>query len=74
MHPIDRLCEEYGITRYRLASDSGIGQSNFSALIYNKSKASNMRLGTAKKIATTLNLTVDELYEKLLEYESEVQP
>ena len=69
LHPIDYLCKEVGISRYRLAKNMGVGYSTLQSLVSRNSAIDNMNVGTLLKIANAINLTLDETYAKLKSYE-----
>lgn len=73
MHAIEMLCEEYGMTRYKLSKDSGVSQDYLTAQVRNGKSSLNIKSIYLKKIADALNLSMDELYYKLSKYESEDQ-
>jgi len=67
-----RLMEEYGFkSRYELAKKTGIGESSVNRIISRDSDWKNTKLGFANRLAKGLGLTVDELIEKLEQYEKD---
>lgn len=68
-HPIDMLCEELGITKYRLAKTMGVKYSSIHSLVSRNTKIENMNVETLKKIATAINLSLEKTYIKLKNYE-----
>lgn len=56
---IKRIADQRGITIYRIAKDGKISNSYMSEIISNKRK--NPSIDIIKKIATVLNVTIDEL-------------
>jgi len=59
---IKRVREEKGISRYRLAKDSGISYSHLTAIEDNKHSPS---LEVVRKIASGLGVTVSELLREI---------
>lgn len=72
MHPIEKLCEEYGVTRYWLANKGKISQSGLSDSVVKNRSIDEMKLGTFRKLAIALNIDVDLLIKKMYEYEKMV--
>ncbi len=68
MHPIEKLCEEYGLTRYSLAKKCGIAESTLTTMIQNKSPIDRIQVGTIIKL-TALGLGEKEIIDKLKEFE-----
>lgn len=71
MHPIDQLCKEFGLTRYSLSKKSGVNDSTLANLVTRNTDVDNMKIGTIKKIAKAVGLSIDELVEKLESYKKE---
>jgi len=69
MHPIEKLCEEYGVTRYWLAKNASISAGGLSDMIKEKRLINDMKVGTLSKIAEVLEVEVGFLIEKLYKYE-----
>lgn len=69
LHPIDYLCKEVGISRYRLAKNMGVAYSTIQSLVSRNSNIDNIDVGTLLKISNAVNLTLDETYAKLKSYE-----
>ncbi|MEW9093986.1 MAG: helix-turn-helix transcriptional regulator [Clostridiaceae bacterium] len=62
---LQEMIKRKGLTNYRLAKDSKIGQATISELVSGKRK--EPRYSTAKKIAKTLGVEVDEIYKAIEE-------
>ena len=58
-----KILEEKGFSNTTLAEKAAVGESTVSQLANEKRK--EIRLSTAKKLATALSLTTDELYSIL---------
>ncbi|MEC1716582.1 helix-turn-helix transcriptional regulator [Schinkia azotoformans] len=71
MHSIDQLCKEFGLTRYSLSKKSGVNDSTLANLVTRNTDVDNMKIGTIKKIAKAVGLSIDELVEKLESYKKE---
>ncbi|MCT8978272.1 helix-turn-helix domain-containing protein [Clostridium sp. CX1] len=56
---IKRIAEEKGLTMYRIAKQGEISNSYISEIVSNKRK--NPSITIIKKIASVLNVTIDEL-------------
>ena len=69
LHPIDCLCKEIGITRYRLAKNMEVSYSTIQSLVSRNSAIDNMDVGTLLKIANAIGLTLDRTYAKLKCYD-----
>lgn len=70
MHPIDRLCKEFGLTRYSLSKKSRVSDSALANLVTRNTAIDNIKIGTIKKISAAIGLTIDETIIKLEAYES----
>jgi transcriptional regulator with XRE-family HTH domain len=69
MHPIEALCEEYNVTRYRLAKTAGLRESTLASLIARNNAVDKISVATIYKIAKALDMEMDLLYSKLKKYE-----
>jgi DNA-binding Xre family transcriptional regulator len=69
MHPLQKLCENRSITRYRLAKKSGIYESTITNIIARNTAVKKINLGIIINIAKGLDLSVDCLVEELLSFE-----
>lgn len=56
---IKRIAEKRGLTMYRIAKDGKVSNSYISEIVSNKRK--NPSVDIIKKIASVLDVTVDEL-------------
>lgn len=71
-HAIDLLCKEYKISRYQLAKISNISESRISNFVSRKTKIKNLKLETIVNIANALNVSIDLLVRKLIDYEDQL--
>lgn len=69
MHSVEKLCEEFGITRYELSKRCGINPSSINMLVKQNTKVDNIKVGTIRKFAVALELSTDDVLSKLLDYE-----
>ena len=69
MHPIEKLCEEYGVTRYWVAKNAKISEGGLSDMVKDKRSIDDIKLGTLRKISETLETSVGVVIEKLYKYE-----
>jgi len=72
MHPIDMLCKEYGLSRYKLAKISGVSENTLSKSVIRNTNFRNLKTGTLINISNALDISTDELINKFLQYEKEV--
>jgi len=70
LHPIDTLCKELGISRYRLAKNMGVAYSTIQSIANRGTSVDNLDVGTLLKISNAVNLALDETYKKLKSYEA----
>lgn len=61
---LNDLLKEKQITKYRLAKESGIPQTTIVDICSGKSRIENCSVGTIYKIATVLNVTIENLIEQ----------
>lgn len=69
MHPIEQICSEYNITRYKLAKDSTVSEMALLQLIKRNTAVGNIKSDTLFKISLALNLNMTQLYLKLKKFE-----
>lgn len=62
---LQEMIKRKGLTNYRVAKNSNIGQATISELVSGKRK--EPRYSTAKKIAEVLEVDVDEIYKAVQE-------
>lgn len=65
MHPFEKICEEYDISRYRLAQLAGLNEGSLNTAIRRNSDYREMRAKTIINLAKGLGISVDELLSKL---------
>lgn len=61
----EELLKEKNISVFRLSKDSGVPNATISDLKLEKTSIGNMRVENAYKIAKTLDMTIDDLYNIL---------
>lgn len=66
---IEELLETYGISKYRLAKDTGIGQATISDLCSGKTSPDKCNAGTLFRIAKYLGVTVEDIIESSCDME-----
>jgi transcriptional regulator with XRE-family HTH domain len=65
---INELLAEKGMTRYRLAKDSGVPQTTVTDICSGNTKIENCTGGTLYRLAKTLNVTVEALLLDSMEH------
>lgn len=68
MHPIDKLCQDFNVTRYQICKDAGLSRTSLDGLVRRNTSVEDMKLGTLIKISSALKISVHELIDKLLQY------
>lgn len=61
----EELLKEKNISAFRLSKDSGVPNATISDFKLEKTSIGNMRVENAYKIAKTLDMTIDDLYNIL---------
>jgi len=71
VHPIELLIIDLGFqSRYAFAKKTGVANTTIMSMIQKQTKVVNIKLGTIIKIAESLQLTTDEIIEKLRKFEA----
>lgn len=70
LHPIDQLCKEYNLTRYKLSKLSGVAETTLSNLVKRNSSVGRISVDTLHAISIALDTDMDDLYKKLKNFEN----
>lgn len=70
MHPIDLLCKEFNTTRYEMSKKTGLRETMLGNLVQRNTAVENLKIGTVIKISNALNIRIEEVISKLLQYEN----
>lgn len=71
MHPIDRILEEYGTTRYAFQKKYGYSKNRFYNIVERHAAINDLAIGIIHDMSECFGLTMDEVYSKLTSYEEE---
>ena len=67
---LDALMKDFNITtRYELSKKTGIGQTSLSAIYNRKTPTGKVKFDMIRALASSFELSLDELNAKLVEYE-----
>ena len=69
MHPIEVLCKERNISRYKLAKDSGVAETTLNMMINRNTRFGRMPVENFFNISNSLGLDMNELYAYLKKIE-----
>lgn len=69
MHPIDAILEEYNTTRYAFQKNFGYSKNRFYNLAERNTPVDNLQVDIIHDMSVCFNLTMDEVYGKLKDYE-----
>lgn len=70
LHPIDELCKEYNLTRYKLSKMSGVAETTLSNLVKRNSSVGRISADTLHAISTALEIDMGDMYKKLKKFEN----
>lgn len=65
MNKFKKLLQEKGFTAYRLNKDHGIPTNTVNDLCSGKTSFSKVRVETAIKLASVLNMSIEDIYNYL---------
>jgi len=68
-HPIDLLCKEYDLTRYRLSKLSGVSENTLSNIVRRNTTIGRISVDVMHALSVGLNIDMTELYHKLKSFE-----
>lgn len=70
LHPIEKLCEEYGMTRYAFCKKANVTESTISSLVVRNTPIRNIKIGIIIEMSEIFGVTKEEVIDKLLAYEN----
>ena len=69
MHPLERLCEDYRVTLYSLSQGVKNTDNTLRRAVKNNADVNNLTLKTIKTISNSLDISLDELINRLDSYQ-----